>query len=42
MKNIASRDINRLLGMFVMLLITMVYEWPEFMEGFKDGYHTTQ
>jgi hypothetical protein len=43
MKNITSRDVKVfLLGMLVMFLITLVYEWPEFMEGFKGGYNTTK
>jgi hypothetical protein len=43
MKKITSRDVKVfLLGMLAMFLITLVYEWPEFMEGFKDGYNTTK
>jgi hypothetical protein len=43
MKNITSRDIKVfLLGMLTMFLITLAFEWPDFVEGFKDGYNTTK
>jgi hypothetical protein len=43
MKNITSRDIKVfLLGMLAMLLITIAFEWPDFVKGFKDGYHSTR
>ena len=38
MKNISKRDIKIfLLGMLAMFLIDVVVDWPDFVEGFKDG-----
>lgn len=38
MKNISKRGIKIfLLGMFTMFLIDVVVDWPDFVEGFKDG-----
>ena len=45
--NITKRDVKVfLLGMFVMLLIDIVTDWPaharSFKEGLRDGYNSTK
>jgi len=38
MKNISNRDIKIfLLGMFVMMLLVIAYDWQDFVRGFMDG-----
>jgi hypothetical protein len=40
MSKITSRDLKLfLLGMLSMLLITIIYDWKDFVAGFKDGFN---
>jgi hypothetical protein len=43
MKKITSRDLKLFfLGMLTMLLITLIYDWKEFVRGINDGYKDTR
>jgi hypothetical protein len=43
MKNISKRGIKLfLLGMLAMLLIELVYDWKDAVQGFKDGYSSVR
>ena len=42
MKNlqITRRDVKVFfIGALVMLMIVLIYDWKDFMRGFKDGYN---
>jgi hypothetical protein len=40
MKKFSSRDVKIfLLGMLTMSLIIIIYEWKDFVAGFKDGFN---
>jgi len=37
---ITIRDINFfLLGIFIMFLIMLIFDWDSFVKGFNDGYN---
>jgi hypothetical protein len=37
---ITKRDINFfLLGIFIMFLIMLIFDWDSFVKGFNDGYN---
>ena len=37
--NISKRDIKVFfIGMFIMLLVVLIYDWREFKSGFSAGY----
>ncbi len=39
MKKITSRDIKAfLVGVLVMVLIDLVFDWPDFVEGYNQGF----
>jgi hypothetical protein len=40
MRRFSSRDVKIfLLGMLTMFLILIIYEWKDFVAGFKDGFN---
>ncbi len=40
MKKITKRDVLFFLaGMFLMLIIEMIYDWNDFKQGFTSGYN---
>ena len=41
--NITGRDLKIFfLGMFIMLLFEVIFNWHDFSEGFRDGYNVTR
>ncbi len=40
---VTSRDVKIfLLGFFTMFIIVIIYDWNDFVDGFKEGYNASR